>query len=95
MSADKFQTIRRPLVTEKAINSAEEHNIYIFKVDPGANKIEIKEAVEEIYDVTVLAVKTASVKGKPKTYKRYYRSTGNDWKKAYVTLSDSDYIDLI
>jgi large subunit ribosomal protein L23 len=95
MSTDKFQIIKRPLVTEKAIQSAEESNIYIFRVDPSANKVQIKKAVEEIYDVKVLAVKTASFKGKPKTYRRYYHSRGPDWKKAYVTLSESDYINLI
>ena len=95
MSSDKFQQVKRPLVTEKAINSAEEGNIYIFKVDPRVNKVQIKEAVEEIYGVKVLSVKTASVKGKPKTYRRYYRSVEPDWKKAYVKLSESDYIELI
>jgi large subunit ribosomal protein L23 len=92
---DKFQVVKRPLVTEKAINSADGDNVYVFKVDPRANKVQIKEAVEDIYDVTVLSVKTAVARGKPRVYRRYYRSKEPNWKKAYVKLSESDYIDLI
>ena len=92
---NKFQTVKRPLVTEKAIGSADASNIYVFRVDPRANKVQIKEAVEEIYDVTVLSVKTAVSRGKPRLYRRFYRSKEPNWKKAYVKLSESDYIDLI
>jgi len=95
MKQDKFQIIKRPLVTEKAIEFGENKRIYVFKVDPRANKVEIKKAIEEIYDVKVLSVRTASVKGKPRTYRRYYRSRTSDWKKAYVRVRESDYIELI
>ena len=92
---NKYDVVERPLVTEEAINSAEENNIYIFRVSQKANKAEIKKAVEEIYDVKVLSVKTAAVKGKPKAYRRVHFSRTPDWKKAYVKLRESDYIDLI
>ena len=91
----KYDVVDRPLVTEEAINSAEENNIYIFRVSPDANKAEIKQAVEEIYDVKVLSVKTARYVGKPKTYRRVHSSRTPAWKKAYIKLRESDYIDLI
>ena len=91
----KYDILKRPLVTEEAVGSAEKNNIYIFKVDKRANKIQIKEAIEEVYDVTVLSVKTAILRGKPRIYRRMYRSAPLVWKKAYVKLAENDYIDLI
>ncbi len=91
----KYDIVKRPLVTERAIGSAETDNIYIFRVDPRANKVQIKEAVEEIYGVNVLGVKTSNMRGKPKNYRRIHRSKASNWKKAFVKLRENDYIDLI
>ncbi len=83
----------RPLVTEKAVNLAQEQNKYSFYVDRKANKIEIKQAVEELFSVKVLAVNTMTVKGKKK---RVGRSLGltSVRKKAVVTLSPGDKINI-
>jgi large subunit ribosomal protein L23 len=74
----------KPLVTEKSTDLMQD-NKYTFKVDPKANKIEIKNAVESIFDVNVVEVRTMNVSGK---LKRQGRSVGysSDWKKAIVTL---------
>jgi large subunit ribosomal protein L23 len=83
----------RPLVTEKAVNLAQEQNKYTFFVDKNANKIEIKNAVEEIFKVKVLSVNTINLKGK---MKRVGHSVGRtpDCKKAIVTLDPDDQIDI-
>jgi large subunit ribosomal protein L23 len=63
--------IIRPLVTEKAVNLAQEQNKYVFFVDRNANKIEIRNAIEEIFNVKVIAVNTMNVKGKKKRVGRF------------------------
>ncbi|SMB84001.1 LSU ribosomal protein L23P [Desulfonispora thiosulfatigenes DSM 11270] len=84
--------IVKPIVTEKSMGVMEE-NKYTFKVAKKANKIDIKKAVEDIFKVKVLDVKTMNVKGK---VKRVGRSLGrtSDWKKAIVTLKDGDTIEI-
>lgn len=74
----------KPLVTEKSTDLMQE-NKYTFKVEPKANKIEIKNAVESIFNVDVIEVRTMNVTGK---FKRQGRATGytSNWKKAIVTL---------
>ncbi|HWJ04108.1 MAG TPA: 50S ribosomal protein L23 [Verrucomicrobiae bacterium] len=82
--------LKRPVVSEKSMALMEE-NKYTFLVDPKANKIEIKNAVEEIFKVTVTDVRTMTVKGK---FKRQGKYTGytSDKKKAIVSLKDGDKI---
>lgn len=77
--------IRRPLVTEKSTTMKEESNIITFEVAPGANKIEVKKAVEVLFKVKVAEVRLFNVRGK---MKRMGRNVGKrrDWKKAYVRL---------
>jgi large subunit ribosomal protein L23 len=81
------KVILGPVVAEKASRVAENNNQVVLKVLPNANKVEIKQAVETLFDVKVAAVTTTNVKGK---VKRTGRVTGkrSDWKKAYVTLAD-------
>ncbi len=83
---DPRDIIIKPLVTEKTTGLMEE-NKYCFKVDKRANKIEIKNAVEEIFDVQVQAVNTMNMKGKPKRF-GIYRGYTSSWKKAIVTLKE-------
>ena len=85
--------IIRPLVTEKAVNLAQEQNKYTFYVDRKANKIEIKNAIEELFNVKVLAVNTMNVNGKKKRVGRHEGMTPVR-KKAVVTLSPNDKIDI-
>jgi large subunit ribosomal protein L23 len=88
-----YSVLKRPLFTEKNDRLKEQFNKYAFEVDIRANKIEIRQAVEQIFGVTVLKVNTMRVHGK---VKRRGRSVGRrpDWKKAIVTLKDGDTIPI-
>ncbi|HBG23376.1 MAG TPA: 50S ribosomal protein L23, partial [Peptococcaceae bacterium] len=72
-----------------AVNLAQEQNKYVFFVDRSANKIEIRNAIEELFNVKVLAVNTMNVKGKKKRVGRYEGLTPMR-KKAIVTLNEGD-----
>jgi large subunit ribosomal protein L23 len=85
--------VRRPLVTEKSTRQKEEGRQYVFEVDPNANKIEIQRAVEQLFKVTVVQVRTANVLGKLKRLGRRYGKRP-DWKRAIVTLKEGDRIDF-
>ena len=79
------QIIRRPLVTEKSTILREEVNVLAFEVDPNANKIEVKKAVEELFKVKVEEVRLFNVRGKMKRMGRW-AGKRRDWRKAYVRL---------
>jgi len=85
--------IRRPLITEKSTRQKEESHQYVFEVQRDANKIEIQQAVERLFKVKVLQVRTSNVLGK---IKRLGRKSGkrSDWKKAIVTLKEGDRIEF-
>jgi large subunit ribosomal protein L23 len=91
---DSYQIIRRPLITEKGMSLVTDLNQYPFEVAPGANKAEIKRAVEEIFSVHVKKVRTMSRAGKPRRYK-YWKGTTSGWKRAVVTLAPGETIDFI
>lgn len=93
MENDIYNVIVRPLVTEKGTFQSEAMNAYAFQVNPQANKAQIKQAIEKIYDVKVVEVRTANRKGKPRRY-RYKRGTTSKWKKAVVVLHPDHHIDL-
>ena len=82
------QIIKRPIVlTEKAAILKEESNQVIFEVDPKANKIQIRDAVEKLFDVKVESINTLIQRGKVKRVGRHLHKKPN-WKKAIVTLSE-------
>ncbi len=83
--------IKKPLVTEKGTRLKEQGNFYVFAVAEGANKIEIKAAVEKLFNVKVISVNTAIMHGKTR---RLGRRIGvkSDWKKAYVLLEKGQKI---
>ena len=85
--------IVEPIITEKAV-MLREANTYTFKVDRRANKIQIEQAVEALFDVQVKSVRTVSVPSKPKRQGLFVGSRSG-WKKAYVTLQAGEVIDLI
>jgi large subunit ribosomal protein L23 len=85
--------IVKPLISERSVADME-YNKYTFKVDINANKIDIKHAVEEIFKVKVVDVKTMVVKGKLKRMGRF-EGKRPDWKKAIVTLKEGDKIEII
>jgi len=86
------QIIRRPLVTEKT-TLLREGNQYIFEVDPRANKIKIEKAVEKLFKVKVLGVRTQNILGKQKRYGRLMGKK-RDWKKAIVTVAPGSSIEI-
>lgn len=91
---DPYQIILNPHVTEKSMTSTAD-NKYTFVVANDANKIEIRYAVEKIFNVQVLKVNTVSVKGKlGRRYKGAARGHAPDWKKAVVTLAEGSKIEL-
>jgi large subunit ribosomal protein L23 len=88
---DHYQVIKRPLITEKGMQSNEEHNTVVFQVDPRANKLLIKQAIEALFQVKVLEVNTLNMRGQKKRV-RMREGKKPDWKKAYVTLREGDTI---
>jgi len=87
------EIIVRPLVTEKATQLKAAGNQYLFQVDRRANKIEVKKAVEEIFNVHVTSVRTIQMAGKKKRMGRF-EGKRPDWKKAVVTLKEGETIQL-
>ena len=87
------QVLRRPLVTEKSTIAREEQNIVTFAVDPRANKYEIRHAVESLFRVKVVEVRTIRM---PRKTRRLGRFTGRkpEWKKALVRLSEGQGIEF-
>jgi large subunit ribosomal protein L23 len=88
---DHYQVIKRPMITEKGMRCNEEQNTVVFRVNPRANKVQIKQAVEAIFQVKVLRVNTLNMQGKKKRV-RLREGKKPDWKKAYVTLREGDTI---
>jgi large subunit ribosomal protein L23 len=82
---DMLHVLRRPLVTEKGITKKESEATLCFEVASDANKIQIRQAVQKLFNVKVAEVRTANFEGKLRRRGRFagYRS---DWKKAYVRL---------
>jgi len=84
------QIIRRPLVTEKSTLQREAGaNVIAFEVDPKANKIQVKHAVEELFKVKVDEVRLFNVRGKVKRMGRF-EGKRRDWRKAYVRLKEGE-----
>jgi len=81
-----------PAITEKNTILRSEENKYVFEVAKQANKLEIKEAIEKLFDVTVLSVNTSIVKGKTKR-QRQFVGKRPDWKKAIVKVAEGQTID--
>ncbi|HHT69147.1 MAG TPA: 50S ribosomal protein L23 [Firmicutes bacterium] len=84
--------LKRPIITEKSTDLMAE-NKYTFEVDLRANKMQVKAAVEEIFNVEVLQVNTSRVKGKLRRMGRHEGYT-SDWKKAVVTLKPGHSIEV-
>jgi len=85
--------IRKPIITEKATEMKETENKYVFEVEKGCNKLEIKRAVEELFKVTVTDVHTCTTHGKVRSRGRF-RGRRPDWKRAIVRLKDGDTIEF-
>lgn len=85
--------IRKPLVTEKTSIAREEHNIATFAVDPDANKHDIQRAIEQLFDVKVVSVRTMR---QPRKKRRVGLKIGQraEWKKAIVELAEGQSIEF-
>ncbi len=89
---DALEIIIRPIITEHSYDMMEK-GVYTFEVAKSANKIEVRKAVEEIFNVKVTKVNIINVKPKPKRV-RYQIGKTRAWKKAMVTLAEGDTIEL-
>ena len=95
MNAERMhQILLRPVISEKSTNAAESNRQVVFEVLENATKAEVREAVEKLFDVSVVAVQVLNVRGK---IKRFGKTPGkrNNWKKAYVRLAVGDDIDFL
>lgn len=92
MQLDARQIIIRPVISEHSYDLIE-GNVYTFEVARSANKIDIANAVHQIFDVDVVKVNTLNVKPKTKRL-RYKAGKTRQWKKAYVTLKPGDTIEI-
>mgnify|MGYP006103922949 FL=1 len=90
---DMYQVVIKPLVTEKGTMMLSEGNWVTFRVHPDANKIEVREAIQKIFSVSVLQVNTQVVRGKRR---RFGKTMGQSktWKKAMVRLKEGDKIEI-
>lgn len=86
---NSYLVIRRPVVTEKSTALRESGNVIAFEVATGANKVEVKRAVEELFKVKVAEVRLFNVRGKVKKMGRY-AGKRRDWRKAYVRLKTGE-----
>ena len=90
---EPHQIILRPLVTEKGMHRSTRYNAYAFEVNLLAKKEDVRRAVEDLFDVRVVKVRTQNRKGKPRRTKFRHGYT-KDWKKAIVTLDSEDNIEF-
>jgi large subunit ribosomal protein L23 len=88
-----YEILKRPLITEKSTIQKETMNQLTFEVDRKANKVEIRRAVERVFSVKVVDVKTVQMKGKVKRYGRVAGKRRN-WKKAMVTLAQGEHVEF-
>ena len=94
MKTDSYQTILRPIITEKGMAGATEMNQYPFEVALHASKADVKKAVEEIFTVHVRKVRTMIRHGKSRRY-RYTKGKTRQWKRAVVTIAPGENIEFI
>lgn len=88
-----YDVIKKPLISEKTTLAKDDRNVVAFVVDRDANKIEIKNAAENLFNVKVQSVRTVNVAGKTKRIGRNVGKRSN-WKKAYVTLQQGSNVDF-
>lgn len=93
LELEPHQILLRPLVTEKGMHRSTRHNAYAFEVNRLATKLDVRRAVEELFDVKVVRVNTQNRKGKPRKTRFRYGYT-SDWKKAVVKLDPEHRIDF-
>jgi large subunit ribosomal protein L23 len=93
MSLHPNEVLLAPVVSEKSYAQIEENNTYSFRIHPDAHKTQVRQAVEELFDVKVVRVNIAKVQSKPKR-RGFHRGTKPGWKKAIVQLRRGDTIEI-
>lgn len=88
-----YEILKKPVITEKSTIQKETSNQLTFEVDRRANKIEIRRAVERIFNVKVIGVRTMQMRGKIKRFGRVLGKRSN-WKKAIVTLAQGEHVEF-
>lgn len=91
---DPYAIVKRPLVSEKSMTATEESNAFTFEVDRRANKIQIRNAIQAIFGVKVVTVRTMNVRGKNRRL-GWRGGRKPDWKKAIVKLQPGDAIEVV
>ncbi len=91
---EPFDIIQNIHLTEKASVLSEKGNKYVFRVRPGANKIQIRQAIEKLFKKKVVSVNTSNYAGKAKRGRTGHSGRGAHWKKAIVTLAEGEKIEL-
>ncbi len=91
---DIFRTIKTIRLSEKAAMLQEKNNEYVFEVDTKANKLEIKQAITQIFGKKVVSVRTMQYDGKARRKRRPDAGTSPKWKKAVVRLAEGQTMDL-
>ncbi len=92
---EPFDIIRTVRLTEKSTLLTEKANKYVFEVNPAATKLEIKAAIESLFQKKVVSVNTANYAGKKKRERRADFGRRPHWKKAIVTLKEGEKLDLV
>jgi large subunit ribosomal protein L23 len=89
-----FDIVKTVRITEKGTALSEKNNQYLLKVNPRANKHQIRNAVERLFNVKVTGVRTLNVAGKGRRKRTKQEGATSDWKKAIVTLKQGDKIEV-
>jgi large subunit ribosomal protein L23 len=89
-----FEIVKTVRLTEKGTRQSEKLNQYTVVADPRANKVQIRQAVQELFKVNVVRVNTLNVRGKPRRQRTKQEGVTSDWKKAIVTLKKGQKITL-
>lgn len=93
LKLEPHQIVFRPLLTEKVTDATTAHNQFAFEVNPRASKLDIKHAIEVLFEVKVLKVRTQNRKGKARRYK-FRNGMTKDWKRALITLGPEDKLEF-
>ena len=93
MSLHPNEVLLAPVVSEKSYSQIEENNTYSFRIHPDAHKTQVRQAVEELFNVKVVRVNIAKVQPTPKR-RGFHRGTKPGWKKAIVQLQRGDTIEI-
>ena len=93
MSLHPNEVLLAPVVSEKSYAQIEDNNTYSFRIHPDAHKTQVRQAVEELFGVTVLRVNVSKVQSKPKR-RGMHKGTKPGWKKAIVQLKAGDSIEI-